>query len=188
MGLGVVGISETENFNKRVFADVLSDFDLRPSWALAVALKEVVRDEMKRAWHSDGEAEDGIGIPAAAAICDDAEAASKAQADDGALGRCQRKFVPEQQDMVRAVRPLYAAFNHVPAERHPIVNPKPRGVLPCASLLVQESPAACLLSGSAAACFNALRQRSDLIVIASLVTKAPNLGGLARTCEVFNTR
>jgi tRNA G18 (ribose-2'-O)-methylase SpoU len=30
------------------------------------------------------------------------------------------------------------------------------------------------------------RPRSPLIVIASLVDKLPNLGGLARTCEVFN--
>lgn len=30
------------------------------------------------------------------------------------------------------------------------------------------------------------RKRLDIIVIASLIDKAPNLGGLARTCEVFN--
>lgn len=30
------------------------------------------------------------------------------------------------------------------------------------------------------------RQRSHLIVVATLIDKAPNLGGLARTCEIFN--
>ncbi|KAJ3117352.1 Tar (HIV-1) RNA binding protein 1 [Physocladia obscura] len=31
------------------------------------------------------------------------------------------------------------------------------------------------------------RERFPLIVVASLITKAPNLGGLCRTCEIFNT-
>ena len=30
------------------------------------------------------------------------------------------------------------------------------------------------------------RKRLDIIIMASLIDKAPNLGGLARTCEVFN--
>jgi len=30
------------------------------------------------------------------------------------------------------------------------------------------------------------RKRFDVIVMASLIDKAPNLGGLARTCEIFN--
>jgi tRNA G18 (ribose-2'-O)-methylase SpoU len=32
----------------------------------------------------------------------------------------------------------------------------------------------------------ATRQRQELVVVASLVGKLPNLGGLARTCEIFN--
>ncbi|KAJ3081848.1 Tar (HIV-1) RNA binding protein 1, partial [Quaeritorhiza haematococci] len=32
----------------------------------------------------------------------------------------------------------------------------------------------------------AKKQRNPLIVVASLITKAPNLGGLCRTCEIFN--
>jgi len=31
-----------------------------------------------------------------------------------------------------------------------------------------------------------VRQRNDLIVIASLIDKQPNLGGICRTCEIFN--
>lgn len=30
------------------------------------------------------------------------------------------------------------------------------------------------------------RKRHDLIVIASLIDKLPNLGGISRTCEIFN--
>lgn len=30
--------------------------------------------------------------------------------------------------------------------------------------------------------------KSELIVVASLIDKAPNLGGLARTCEIFDAR
>ncbi|KAL8425085.1 hypothetical protein Efla_001474 [Eimeria flavescens] len=152
MGLTVVGIREREQDAERRFADVLSDFDLRPSWALALALKDVVKDEMKRAWHAEGPAEEG----GAKAICvsegrenQETEDAAISKAEDSAE-RCQRKFVPEQFD--------------------------------------KESAGCCLLSMDDTACFNALRQRSDFIVIASLVTKAPNLGGLARTCEVFNSR
>lgn len=33
-----------------------------------------------------------------------------------------------------------------------------------------------------------LRQRGDLVVIASLIDKIPNLAGLARTCEVFDAK
>ncbi len=33
---------------------------------------------------------------------------------------------------------------------------------------------------------NSTRKRHDIIVVASLIDKPPNLGGLARTCEVFN--
>lgn len=32
---------------------------------------------------------------------------------------------------------------------------------------------------------NLQKKRSELIVVASLISKAPNLGGLARTCEIF---
>lgn len=31
------------------------------------------------------------------------------------------------------------------------------------------------------------RPRSNLIVVASLIDRPPNLGGLARTCEIFGT-
>jgi len=34
--------------------------------------------------------------------------------------------------------------------------------------------------------FSKKRKRHDIIVIASLIDKAPNLGGLTRTCEIFN--
>ena len=34
--------------------------------------------------------------------------------------------------------------------------------------------------------FNKKRKRHDIIVIGSLIDKAPNLGGLTRTCEIFN--
>ena len=30
--------------------------------------------------------------------------------------------------------------------------------------------------------------KSELIVVASLIDKAPNLGGLARTCEIFDAQ
>ncbi|KAL8274696.1 hypothetical protein Esti_001411 [Eimeria stiedai] len=153
MGLTVVGVKEKEDQAEQRFADVLSDFDLRPSWALAVALKDVVKDEMKRAWHMDekgGEERAGrLSYINATTAEDETNAASNTQGEE-TTGRCQRKFVPQQHD--------------------------------------KESPGACPLSTDDAACFNALRQRSHLIVIASLVNKAPNLGGLARTCEVFNTR
>lgn len=33
---------------------------------------------------------------------------------------------------------------------------------------------------------NKKRKRLDIVIMASLIDKAPNLGGLARTCEVFN--
>ncbi|OEH75435.1 RNA family protein [Cyclospora cayetanensis] len=154
MGLGVVGIAETEETHNRRFADVLSDFDLRPSWALAVALKEAVKDEMKRVWHSEGAAEEFPQLhDRTALLSENAEVKpfEPQAAEAGSPGPCQRKFVPEQYGVV-------------------------------------EAPSACLLSGDAAASFSALRQRSDLIVIASLVNKSPNLGGLARTCEVFNVR
>ncbi|XP_026189726.1 uncharacterized protein LOC34622728 [Cyclospora cayetanensis] len=133
---------------------VLSDFDLRPSWALAVALKEAVKDEMKRVWHSEGAAEEFPQLhDRTALLSENAEVKpfEPQAAEAGSPGPCQRKFVPEQYGVV-------------------------------------EAPSACLLSGDAAASFSALRQRSDLIVIASLVNKSPNLGGLARTCEVFNVR
>jgi len=32
------------------------------------------------------------------------------------------------------------------------------------------------------------RSRGDLVVFASLIEKAPNLGGLSRTCEIFNAQ
>jgi tRNA guanosine-2'-O-methyltransferase len=35
--------------------------------------------------------------------------------------------------------------------------------------------------------FPSQRPRSNLIVVASLIDRAPNLGGLARTCEIFGT-
>ena len=34
--------------------------------------------------------------------------------------------------------------------------------------------------------FSKKRKRHDIIVVASLIDKAPNLGGLTRTCEIFN--
>ena len=34
--------------------------------------------------------------------------------------------------------------------------------------------------------FSKNRKRHDIIVVASLIDKAPNLGGLTRTCEIFN--
>jgi len=30
------------------------------------------------------------------------------------------------------------------------------------------------------------RKRNDIILVASLIEKIPNLGGLTRTCEIFN--
>ncbi|KAL8452718.1 hypothetical protein Emed_001282 [Eimeria media] len=99
-----VGLKEKEAQAEERFADVLSDFDLRPSWALAVALKDVVKDEMKRAWHMDEEGGEGapgrLSYVAATAAEDRTDDASNAQAED-TTGRCQRKFVPEQHDRVR---------------------------------------------------------------------------------------
>lgn len=179
MGLGVVGIRESEKEKERRFADVLSDFDLRPSWALAVALKDAVRDEMKRAWHSDEAADDGSLLPVAEADCDLKQTAATSNKED-VTERCQRKFVPGQQEAVGVLKQLLTSFKL--RLRSNI------SVLYRATLNPQDSPADCLLTGDASVCFDALRKRSDLIVIASLVNKAPNLGGLARTSEVFNVR
>lgn len=104
MGLGVVGVKPEEEDKKSQLADVLSDFDLRPSWALAVALKEAVRDEMRRAWHSDEAAEECGPLnlsDAGASDSKDTEKAANVRAEEETGARCQRKFVPEQQDMVR---------------------------------------------------------------------------------------
>ena len=36
--------------------------------------------------------------------------------------------------------------------------------------------------------YHSHRKRQDIIVVASLIEKAPNLGGLSRTCEIFGAR
>ncbi|PFH37486.1 hypothetical protein BESB_039440 [Besnoitia besnoiti] len=179
---------------------VLADFDLRPSWALAVALKDAIKEEMGVAWHGKGQegeetmdnvvaslaaratspGDKGEGEAKGAApptsapneldrnTSKEANAARDERDADGekrAAGEkqdlvCQRKFVPQQNQRSKEDE----------TARADLVSPW------------------LYVGGEGEALERELRQRGELVVVASLVNKVPNLAGLARTCEVFDAK
>lgn len=96
-GQGVVGI-QSESAKHLTLTEVLSDFDLRPPWALAVALREAVREEMRRAWHDDSAF---LQNAPCEVFCSEQ---TRQKPEDPASKEmellCQRKFVPGQASMV----------------------------------------------------------------------------------------
>ncbi|KEP60005.1 UNVERIFIED_CONTAM: RNA methyltransferase, TrmH family protein [Hammondia hammondi] len=166
---------------------LLADFDLRPSWALAVALKDVIKEEMGAAWHGKSRekepkematlvapAENGVeaGRTATATAKEErGDEAEKARTQKGdSFGEkeiegekqelvCQRKFVPQQHQR----------------------SDEEKGSQELLSSWL-------FVGGEGESLQRELRQRGDLVVVASLIDKVPNLAGLARTCEVFDAK
>nr|CEL70488.1 TPA: RNA methyltransferase, TrmH family domain-containing protein, putative [Neospora caninum Liverpool] len=149
---------------------LLADFDMRPSWALAVALKDAIKEEMGVAWHGKARAPE-TRDPALASLETHAEkdvdekgtngGGTEEKGLDGEKQElvCQRKFVPQHHQRYeeeKGSEDLLSSWLYVGGE---------------GETLQRE-----------------LRQRGDLIVVASLIDKVPNLAGLARTCEVFDAK
>lgn len=129
MGMGIVGIKKDAVRKQQRLVDVLSDFDLRPSWSLSVALREIVKNEMRRAWHAQESAQaldssiplawdeyllaqEAAGVAAGAAAAETLPTGEFQTENGNCAARCQRKFVPTQKRLVliASSQPCVGAF------------------------------------------------------------------------------
>ena len=109
MGMGVVGLggsgSGSGSCGDRLPPAVLSDFDLRPPWAFAVALKEVVREEMRKQWHAvDANSPAAAAAAVAAAAAAAAAAEEEEEADDAGAAAQQQQQEEDNEDRMQTIR------------------------------------------------------------------------------------
>ncbi|KFH05215.1 RNA methyltransferase, TrmH family protein [Toxoplasma gondii VAND] len=166
---------------------LLADFDLRPSWALAVALKDAIKEEMGAAWHGKSRekepkematlvtpAENGVEAGRTATAT-----AKKERGGEADKARMQKRDSFEKKETEGEKQDLVCQRKFVPQQHQRSDEEKGSQELLSSWLFV---------GGEGETLQRELRQRGDLVVVASLIDKVPNLAGLARTCEVFDAK
>ncbi|PHJ25471.1 rna family protein [Cystoisospora suis] len=226
---------------------VLEDFDLRPSWSLAVALKDVIKEEMAMTYHGRHRQleEDDPALTlqqghqshtSSAPVSSNQGAPVLQQRDSTELrqGCGEAEITPEGSTFPRANLPtaavggdnlqysgglltteskdqpsapvtvagrVAATGEEAPTNTCPHEDkPENKYSLVCQRKFVPEDKDVqggqkeeglspwLYVSGDRETLRRHLRRRGDLVVVASLIDKVPNLAGLARTCEVFDAK